>query len=571
MSGLLVSLQDAVVQGVLWGIMVLGVYITYKLLDIADLTVDGSFAMGGCVCAVMILNFHVDPWVSLGVAAAAGMAAGAVTGLLHTIFEIPAILAGILTQIGLWSINLRIMGGKSNVPLLKTDTIMSKFIAATGLSKQAAAMIIGIGIAIVMISFLYWFFGTEIGSAMRATGNNQAMIRAQGVNTNWTKLLALTISNGLVGLSGGLVCQSQKYADIGMGTGAIVIGLAAIVIGDVLMGKLRSFASKLISAVVGSVIYFVIRAMVLRMGMDANDMKLLSAAIVAVALCVPVMMNKWRIKKILYRRRRITVLDIKNVRKTFNKNTINEKKALNGIDLHLNEGDFVTVIGGNGAGKSTMLNMIAGVYPIDSGKIQIDEINISRDPEYKRAKYIGRVFQDPMLGTAAGMEIQENMALAYRRGQGRGLAWGIRTSEKSYYYEALKKLGLGLQDRMTNKVGLLSGGQRQALTLLMATLKKPKLLLLDEHTAALDPKTAKKVLEITQEIVKEQNLTTLMITHNMKDAIQIGNRLVMMHEGRIIYDVSGEEKKKLEVEDLLKKFEEASGEEFSNDRMILAK
>ena len=297
MSGLLVSLQDAVVQGVLWGIMVLGVYITYKLLDIADLTVDGSFAMGGCVCAVMILNFHVDPWVSLGIAAAAGMAAGAVTGLLHTIFEIPAILAGILTQIGLWSINLRIMGGKSNVPLLKTDTIMSKFIAATGLSKQAAAMIIGIGIAIVMISFLYWFFGTEIGSAMRATGNNQAMIRAQGVNTNWTKLLALTISNGLVGLSGGLVCQSQKYADIGMGTGAIVIGLAAIVIGDVLMGKLRSFASKLISAVVGSVIYFVIRAMVLRMGMDANDMKLFSAAIVAVALCVPVMMNKWRIKK----------------------------------------------------------------------------------------------------------------------------------------------------------------------------------------------------------------------------------------------------------------------------------
>jgi putative ABC transport system ATP-binding protein len=265
------------------------------------------------------------------------------------------------------------------------------------------------------------------------------------------------------------------------------------------------------------------------------------------------------------------MLDIKNVRKTFNKNTINEKKALNGIDLHLNEGDFVTVIGGNGAGKSTMLNMIAGVYPIDSGKIQIDEINISRDPEYKRAKYIGRVFQDPMLGTAAGMEIQENMALAYRRGQGRGLAWGIRSSEKSYYYEALKKLGLGLQDRMTNKVGLLSGGQRQALTLLMATLKKPKLLLLDEHTAALDPKTAKKVLEITQEIVKEQNLTTLMITHNMKDAIQIGNRLVMMHEGRIIYDVSGEEKKKLEVEDLLKKFEEASGEEFSNDRMILAK
>lgn len=297
MNGLLVSLQDAVVQGVLWGIMVLGVYITYKLLDIADLTVDGSFALGGCVCAVMILNFHVDPWIALAVAAVAGMAAGAVTGLLHTIFEIPAILAGILTQIGLWSINLRIMGGKSNVPLLKTDTIMSKFIDLTGLSKQASSLIIGIGVAVVMIVLLYWFFGTEVGSAMRATGNNEAMIRAQGVNTNWTKLLALTISNGLVGISGGLVCQSQKYSDIGMGTGAIVIGLAAIVIGDVLMGKLRSFGSKLASAVVGSVIYFVIRAVVLRMGMDANDMKLLSAIIVAVALCVPVMVSKWRLKK----------------------------------------------------------------------------------------------------------------------------------------------------------------------------------------------------------------------------------------------------------------------------------
>ncbi len=297
MNGLLVSLQDAVVQGVLWGIMVLGVYITYKLLDIADLTVDGSFALGGCVCAVMILNFHVDPWVALAVAAIAGMAAGAVTGLLHTIFEIPAILAGILTQIGLWSVNLRIMGGKSNVPLLKTDTIMSKFIDLTGLNKPVASLVIGIGIAVIMIALLYWFFGTEIGSAMRATGNNESMIRAQGVNTNWTKLLALVISNGLVGISGGLVCQSQKYADIGMGTGAIVIGLAAIVIGEVLMGRLRSFGSKLTSAVVGSVIYFVIRAVVLRMGMNANDMKLLSAVIVAVALCVPVVVRKLRLKK----------------------------------------------------------------------------------------------------------------------------------------------------------------------------------------------------------------------------------------------------------------------------------
>ena len=265
------------------------------------------------------------------------------------------------------------------------------------------------------------------------------------------------------------------------------------------------------------------------------------------------------------------MLELKNIYKTFNPGTINEKRALNGLNLKLNEGDFVTVIGGNGAGKSTMLNMIAGVYPIDSGKIVIDGINISREPEHRRAKYIGRVFQDPMRGTAANMEIQENLAMALRRGKIRGLGWGIRNNEKDYYRTALAQLDLGLQTRMTSKVGLLSGGQRQALTLLMATLQKPKLLLLDEHTAALDPKTARKVLELTEKIVNEQELTALMVTHNMKDAIQIGNRLIMMHEGRIIYDVSGEDKKKLQVEDLLEKFETASGEEFANDRMMLAK
>lgn len=263
-------------------------------------------------------------------------------------------------------------------------------------------------------------------------------------------------------------------------------------------------------------------------------------------------------------------LEIKHVSKTFNANTINEKRALKDINLTLEPGDFVTIIGGNGAGKSTMLNMIAGVYPIDSGRIILDGEDISLKPEYQRAKMIGRVFQDPMKGTAADMEIQENLAFANRRGQSRGLRWGIQKDEKAGLREALKRLGLGLEDRMSNKVGLLSGGQRQALTLLMATLQKPKLLLLDEHTAALDPKTAKAVLDLTKEIVEEDNLTAMMVTHNMKDAIQIGNRLIMMHEGRIIYDVRGEEKRNLTVDDLLKKFEQASGEEFANDRMMLS-
>lgn len=264
------------------------------------------------------------------------------------------------------------------------------------------------------------------------------------------------------------------------------------------------------------------------------------------------------------------MLDLVNIKKTFNPGTIHEKKALNGVNLHLDDGDFVTIIGGNGAGKSTTLNAIAGVWPVDNGSITIDGINVTGIPEFKRAKYLGRVFQDPMTGTAATMEIQENLALAARRGKGRGLRWGINKTEKDKYRELLKMLDLGLEDRMEAKVGLLSGGQRQALTLLMATLQKPKLLLLDEHTAALDPKTAQKVLEISDRIIKENNLTAMMVTHNMKDAIVHGNRLIMMHEGKIVLNIAGEEKKKLTVEDLLHKFEVVAGEEFTSDKALLA-
>ena len=265
------------------------------------------------------------------------------------------------------------------------------------------------------------------------------------------------------------------------------------------------------------------------------------------------------------------MLDILNVEKTFNPGTINEKKALNGINLHLDEGDFVTVIGGNGAGKSTMLNMIAGVYPVDCGSIVIDGIDVTDLPEYKRAKYLGRVFQDPMTGTAADMQIEENLALAARRGKRRSLLPGITAKERAEYKELLKILDLGLEERLTAKVGLLSGGQRQALTLLMATLKKPKLLLLDEHTAELDPKTAKKVLDITEEIVAKENLITVMITHNMADAIRVGNRLIMMHEGQIVVDVKGEEKKKLTIEQLLQMFEASSGSKLTSDKVMLSK
>ena len=264
------------------------------------------------------------------------------------------------------------------------------------------------------------------------------------------------------------------------------------------------------------------------------------------------------------------MLEINNIWKTFNAGTVNEKQALRGLSLTLKDGDFCTVIGGNGAGKSTMMNSVAGTYPVDSGSILIGGVDVTRLPEYKRAKYIGRVFQDPMMGTAATMQIEENLALAMRRGQKRTLRAGITRQEREEYKEMLKILDLGLENRLTSKVGLLSGGQRQALTLLMATLQKPKLLLLDEHTAALDPKTAAKVLDATERIVQRDHLTTLMITHNMRDAIAHGNRLVMLSEGRIVIDVSGEEKKNLTVPQLLELFSQASGTEETSDKLLLS-
>ncbi len=263
------------------------------------------------------------------------------------------------------------------------------------------------------------------------------------------------------------------------------------------------------------------------------------------------------------------MLQVEKIAKTFFPGTINEKKALTDLSLQLAPGDFVTVIGGNGAGKSTLLNAIAGLWPVDCGRISIDGVDITKEPEHKRARYIGRVFQDPMLGTAAGMMIEENLAIASRRGQTPGLRWSYSKDKHDYFYNLLQELHLGLEERMTAKVGLLSGGQRQALTLLMATIKKPKLLLLDEHTAALDPKTAEQVLALTKELVERDRLTTLMVTHNMRDALRLGNRLIMLHNGRIIIDVAGEEKRHLGIPDLLAMFEQASGDVLDSDRLLL--
>ena len=564
------ALPGACAQGLIWGIMAIGVYLTYRILDVADLTVDGSFGTGGAVCVMCLLS-GMNVWLALLVAVLAGLATGLVTGLLHTFMGIPAILAGILTQLALYSINLKIMGkANQSINVDKYGLLISlRWVKEFALHNPIIMIIL---VTAVVIGVLYWFFGTELGCAIRATGSNPAMSRAQGINTNFNIVLGLAVSNALVALSGALLSQYQGFADVGMGRGAIVIGLAAVIIGEAVFGRIfHNFALKLVSVSIGAIIYYVVIQLVLTLGFTQTCSSCSALLWWPCSWpCRTGRANTSRSRSKRHRRRMQKMLEIQNVSKTFNAGTVNQKTALNGLNLKLNEGDFVTVIGGNGAGKSTMLNAVAGVWPVDEGKILIDGVDVTRLSEHQRAAYIGRVFQDPMTGTAATMQIEENLALAARRGKRRTLRIGITKAEREQYRELLKTLDLGLEDRLTARVGLLSGGQRQALTLLMATMNKPKLLLLDEHTAALDPKTALKVLTLSAKIVEENHLTTMMITHNMKDAIKYGNRLIMMYEGHIIYDVSGEEKKNLHVSDLLAKFQIASGGEFANDRMILS-
>lgn len=599
------AMPGATSLGLLWGIMTLGVFMTYRLLKFSDLTVDGSFALGGAVAARLV-TLGMDPFLSTLIAFLAGMLAGACTGFLHTKLRIPGLLASILTQIGLYSINLRIMT-KANLPFPSVimdgkkahDTLFSR-LPSFGMTDKTMILVYGAVIAAGVILLLWWFLSTEMGITVRSTGSNPQMSRALGVDTDRMTLLCLMLSNGLIGLSGALIAQNNKVATLDMGLGGIVFGLAAVIIGDVLFRQ-RNLLGMLIGAVLGSVVYRLIQTVVLLLNWPPEDFKLLSAVMIAFALSLPVISEKlspvlirWGLKKepappepepdmamgsdadnedmhvaAKEERRSDTSLTVDHITKTFNRGTINQKDALQDVLLTLRPGDFATVIGGNGAGKSTLLNIVAGVFPVDGGGIAIGSNTVTNEPEHKRARLIGRVFQDPMLGTAADMTIEENLSIAMRRGKRRGLRKAIGRGERIRYRELLRTLDLNLEDRLRTRAGLLSGGQRQALTLLMATSTNPRLLLLDEHTAALDPKTARNVLALTERIIRDNKLTAMMVTHNMKDAIHCGNRLIMMHEGKIMLDIDGEQKKNMRVEDVLKLFEKESGDAIVSDRMLL--
>lgn len=564
---ILPTIESGIAQGILWAVLAIGVYISYRVLDIADLTIEGTFPLGACVF-VVLTNLGWNPILCLLISFLAGCAAGFVTGFLHTKCRIPAILSGILTMIALYSVNIRILSDKATVPITGTSvkTILTNIFPA--LKPNYISLLFGILICALLIFLLYRFFGTELGAAIRATGNNPKMAVALGIKTDRMKIYGLVLSNGLVALAGALIAQfDYGSAMVTMGQGTIVIALASIIIGEVVfLHREHSFAFTLSMIAVGSVLYRTVIALALILpGMKATDLKIITAALVAIALTAPYLKEKFKGHK----KKNVTKdslpssvkLSVEHVAKTFQPGTVNEARLFSDLNLTVNDGDFITIIGSNGAGKSTLLNLIAGALSPDKGHILLNGTEITQESEANHAKKISRVFQDPKLGTASQMWIEENMALAYRRGKHRTLRWSMtKGKEETDIKNSLRRLNLGLENRLHEKVGSLSGGQRQAITLLMATIKRPELLLLDEHTAALDPKTAETVLQFTKQIVEENHLTTLMVTHNMQNAIDYGNRLIMLHRGQVVFDISGEEKKHLTVEDLLQKFRTIGGE-----------
>ena len=547
---------DSALLGLEYALLAVGVYITFRILNLPDLTVDGSFTFGMAVSTVLCAAAH--PFVGLLAGALAGAAAGVVTGFLQTHCKIHPILAGILTMSGLYTVNITVLGGP-NVSLLDAP----KFFEVLGGKAPAVGLVTAVLVVLVTL-----FFQTVGGLCIRAAGSNEDMVRASSINTTAVRWAALALANALVALSGAILAQCQGFGDVGAGSGMIVIGLASVIIGEVICGR-RGIVIGIVSAVLGSIVYRIIIALALRYNlMSANSLKLLSALIVAATLAVPAAAAAVPCRP--REKGEPRMLTLKQLDKTFGAGTASAHHALCGIDLTLQDGEFVTVIGSNGAGKSTLFGAVSGSFFVDRGRIALDGEDITYLPEHKRAKRIARIFQDPMRGTAPDLTLEENVALAYARAGGHLFAPALPRKKRAFFREQLARLDMGLEDRMKTRIGLLSGGQRQAVTLLMATINTPRVLLLDEHTAALDPVVAERVLHITQDIVAENHITTMMVTHNIGAALSLGTRTIMLERGRIVLDLSGETRDRLDVPGLLALYREACGAELDNDRMLLS-
>ena len=532
----------AIILGLCLSAMAMGIFITMKIFKIPDITTDGSYTLGAVITA-LLLTQHLPAYIIIPCVMLAGAAAGSCTGLIHTKLEIDALLSGILVMTGLYSINLLLLG-RSNVPLLDITSIFS-FIHIFSNPVLNDAITGGCFIAVIALILAY-VLKTDFGIAMRATGSNASMVRALGINNNLMKITGLALANSLTALSGYLVAQYQNFTDINMGIGIVITGLGSVLIGDTIIKwwNIRSIGLQLTVILAGSIIFQLVLAFTLAIGVNPNLLKLVTAVIVLLIVSIP----KWRAG----RGRMITV---ENIHKVYNKHTANEVVALKNVSLQIDKNQYVVIVGANGSGKTTLLNIIAGAEKCTTGSIRFNDEDVTNLPDFQRSRWVARVFQNPLMGTAADLSILDNFRLAAIRTGNKRLRIGVNAAFRKTVRDKIASLNMGLENKVEQNMGTLSGGQRQALTLLMSVMDHTEILLLDEPTAALDPRSAATVLQLANSLIEQYHLTAILITHSLKDAHQHGNRLIQMNEGTVLRDLDVQQKASIKPEELFKWFE----------------